>query len=65
MWGFVQFMHKANPNSPFVYICARIESDALINKKGITREKLKAYKREFLEDIIDAAQRELQKLDSQ
>lgn len=65
MWGFVQYAHKAKPNSPFVYICATIESGALISRKGITREKLRAHKKEFLQDIIEAAQRELRKLDSQ
>ncbi len=65
MWAEIRFAHKVNPDSPFIYICAEAHSGAIINKKNITREKLRNYKREFLEDIIYAAQLELQKLDSQ
>ncbi|RLF46628.1 MAG: hypothetical protein DRN29_04830 [Thermoplasmata archaeon] len=68
MWGTVYFAHKTNPSSPFVYICALVESGALITKKDIKKKGKKMlieHKKEFLQDIIDAAQRELQKLDSQ
>ena len=65
MWATIEYKHKNNPDSPFIYICAEARSGAIINKKNITREKLRAHKKEFLEDIIEAAQRELEKLNSQ
>ena len=65
MWATMEYKHKNNKDSPFIYICAEAHSGAIISKKDITREKLRNYKREFLEDIIYTAQLELQKLDSQ
>jgi len=65
MWATMEYKHKNNKDSPFIYICAEAHSGAIISKKDITREKLRNYKREFLEDIIYAAQLELQKLNSQ
>jgi len=61
MWGTVYFAHKVNENS--IYICAIAESGELIKKdmKG-GKEMLREYKKEFLQDIIEAAQRELEKL---
>ena len=65
MWATMEYKHKNNKDSPFIYICAEAHSGAIISKKDITREKLRNYKREFLEDIIYTAQLELQKLNSQ
>jgi len=68
MWATIEYKHKNNKDSPFIYICAEAHSGAIISKKDIReggKEKLRRYKREFLEDIIYAAQLELQKLNSQ
>jgi len=62
MWATVFYTH--NTKEPFIYISAQIEAGALINIKRFKggKEKLREYKKEFLQDIIEAAQRELEKL---